>query len=228
MREIRVTDASVFCRITRKSARQPASVALHMVELARKSAGQIYFRVLGSSPSCTPRALRRTPRSSTPGLIVDCRLAGSSSDPRQLTPKTVSDLSSTIGLRRASGRHTDQTEAQAEVLTCTQPVQIGHTWRPDTHSPTKNQSYRDTTRGPVPSLPHNQHASAPSGRCSPPHTTTAGPHSKNRTTPSVPLPLRSAEWSRKSSYKSPQNTMPGPDPSTHAPLYGVGRAPSKW
>ncbi|MDF2897844.1 MAG: hypothetical protein K0Q46_4630 [Rhodococcus erythropolis] len=47
-------------------------------------------------------------------------------------------------------------------------------------------------------------------RCEVPTTahTHRRPHTKNRPPHPAPLPLRSLEWSRKSSYKSPQNTTP--------------------
>lgn len=42
--------------------------------------------------------------------------------------------------RRASGRHTDQTGAKANVLTCKNPLRIGHVWRPDSLSRSRKAS----------------------------------------------------------------------------------------
>ncbi len=39
-----------------------------------------------------------------------------------------------LASRRAPGRHTDQTEAKANVLTCKKTLQIGQLWRPDSLS----------------------------------------------------------------------------------------------
>jgi hypothetical protein len=113
--------------------------------------------------------------------------------------------------RRAPGRHTDQTEAKAEVLTCNNPCRsvtrgdliLIHHHKPELprHHPwpayaAPAQSPRQRTEWEVPTTAHTH------GRS----------HTTNRTTPPAPLPLRSPEWSRKSSYKSPQNTMPGTRP----------------
>lgn len=223
-----ITDGTVFRYITRESARQLDPAAQSRATFACKSAGQVSFQDSGIFAFLRRRTLQFPSHASAPGLIVDCRFAGWQFGSATADTETMSDLSSTIRLRRASGRHSDQTEAQAEVLTCTQPVQIGHTWRPDTHSPTENQSCRDTTRGQLAQLPHNHHASALRGRCPPPHTPTAGRtqtterHLRRRCRSAAPSGQESRRTSR------PRTPCRGPDPSTHASLYGVDGPPSTW
>ncbi len=69
------------------------------------------------------------------------------------------------------------------------------------------------------------HASAPSGRCPPPHTPTAGhtPTTERRPRRRCRYAAPSGQESRRTSR--PRTPCRGPDPSTHASLYRVDRPP---